>query len=252
MYKILKREKLNKNVYRYKISYPFKRVPFPGQFVIITPNKGGERIPLTLFKSTENDFEVIFKVCGKGTKALKRKLFNVYSVLGPLGKKSISVDFQNAVCVTGGVGVVCGIPWAGQFKNKNITLMCGFKKKSDIFLKSEIESFPLHFLFTEDKTNFNHGNPCLYLEEYLKKNTTDIIFTAGPAKMMMRVCEIAKKYNIKTIASLNPIIYDGTGMCGGCKVSVNKKTVLCCQEGPEFLGSDIDFTSYIYKLEARK
>ncbi len=231
-----------------------------GQFVILRAVENGERIPLTIFDSDEKLglISLIFKVVGATTQILKTLKVNdiLPDLLGPLGKPT-TLNYYKKVCVVcGGVGCVNGFPVAKSFKNlgTEVYVIVGFKNKSLIILKNEFENlFKNVTIVSDDGSSGVKGLVTDVLENFLNdKIKFDLVFAAGPLKMMKSVSELTKKFKVKTIVSMNPIMIDGTGMCGSCRVTVDGCLKFACVDGPDFDGHLIDFDETITRAEFYK
>lgn len=262
MSKILAREKLSDDVYMMRLAAPhIARERHPGQFVILQlDNEYGERIPLTIADAdpVEGSITIIFQAVGKTTHNLadKREGDTVQSVLGPLGQPTHIEKFGTVVCVGGGIGVaplhpiVKGMKAAG---NKIITII-GARSKSLIILENEMRALSDEFIVCTDDGSY--GRKCLVtapLKEICEREPKpDMAVAIGPPIMMKFCAETTRPYNVPTVVSLNTIMIDGTGMCGGCRVSVGAETKFTCVDGPEFDGHKVDFNNLMQRLKAYK
>lgn len=254
MFTILEKKPLNNTVTLMKIYAPnvAKNVK-PGQFIILRVNKNGERIPLTVFDYDKEKglITIIFQIVGATTKLLNQLKQNekLKDLAGPLGKPSNLKGLKKVAVIGGGVGCAISYPIAKHLHKNNAIVhsIVGFKTKKLIILKEDFEKISDKFLLTTDDGSFaKKGLVTNSLEELLKSGEKyDHVFAIGPLIMMKYVCKITKKYNIKTTVSMNPIMIDGTGMCGGCRISVNKKIKFACVEGPDFDGHLVDFDETI-------
>ena len=254
MFTILEKKALNDTVTLMTIYAPnvAKNVK-PGQFIILRVNKNGERIPLTVFNHNKEKglITIIFQTVGATTTLLNnlKKNDRLEDLAGPLGKPSKLDGFKKVIVIGGGVGCAISYPIA-KYLHQNKTIVhsiVGFKTKKLIILKEEFEKISDKFLLTTDDGSFaKAGLVTNSLEELLKTGETyNHVFAIGPLIMMKYVCKITKKYNIKTTVSMNPIMIDGTGMCGGCRISVNNKVEFACVQGPDFDGHLVDFDETI-------
>jgi ferredoxin--NADP+ reductase len=253
MYEILEKKLIAPQIYKMKIYAPLAvKNAKPGQFVVVIPKKNGERIPLTIFSYENKNLIIIFQVVGHTTKVLsemevKEKL---EAVLGPLGTPAEIDKFGTVLCVGGGVGTVVLYPEIKALKEKGnkIYSVIGAKEKSLVILENEIKSFSDKiFVTTDDGSYGEKGVVTLPVQRLLETEKIDRVIAIGPVIMMKKVCELTKKYNIKTIVSLNPIMVDATGMCGACRVEIDGKTCFACVHGPEFDGHKVNFDLLIHR-----
>lgn len=227
----------------------------PGQFVIIHQDENAERIPLTIADSNrdEGTITVIVQAAGDSTRrlcALKAE-DTILDIVGPLGQET---DFHEAkhVCVIGG-GVGCAIayPSAKACHQRGIEtdMIAGFKNESFVILKEEMEQIADEFtLVSDDGSTGIQGFVTTALSQKLQEGKAyDLVVAIGPLPMMKAVCDVTFAAGIKTIVSLNPIMIDGTGMCGGCRVTVNGKTKFACVDGPDFDGHQVDFSELLQR-----
>jgi len=255
-YKIIKKEKLAESIFRFVIKAPqIAKKAGAGQFVIIRINKNGERIPLTIADTdiSKGYIHLISMVIGKTTMLLAELNEGdfIKDVLGPLGKKSEIDNFGVVTCVGGGVGIAPLLPIIKTLKNAGnyIISIIGAKNKNLLILENEISLVSDEFyICTDDGSKGYKGFVSgkleeLIFEKYSKHSSYKInrVVAIGPSIMMKSVCDITKKFDIKTIVSLNSIMIDGTGMCGTCRVEVGKETKFACVDGPEFDGSLVNF-----------
>jgi len=229
----------------------------PGQFVILKANETGERIPLTMADTDpeKGTITVIYMVVGKST-ALFRDL-NVgdsyQDVIGPLGAATHIEKLGTVVCVGGGTGIAVLHPITRGLKNigNHVISIIGARSKDLLILEDKMKdaSHELH-ICTDDGSYGHKGFVTDVLKGVLEKNDIQLVVGIGPVPMMKFVCELTKKFNVKTLVSLNPIMIDGTGMCGGCRVSVGGETKFACVDGPEFDGHEVDFDELMLRLQA--
>lgn len=250
MFKIVNKKMLNPTVCEMDISAPLvARKADAGQFIILRVDENGERIPLTVagFDRKKGTVKIIFQVVGASTKQLEMKNKGDYiqDFVGPLGRAT-EVEGLKKVCVVGG-GVGCAIayPLAEKlFKSgANTTTITGFRNKDLVILENEFKkNSTSHICVTDDGTFGEQGNVCMPLERLLSSGEKfDKIFAIGPIIMMKFVTETAKKYNVPCIVSMNPVMIDGTGMCGGCRITVGGEVKFACVDGPEFDGYQVNF-----------
>lgn len=251
MFQIKKKETMAKGtIVRFDIDAPkIAKKLKPGQFVIIRVNETGERIPLTVAdKDTfAGIITIIFQVVGKTT-ALMRSLNEgdvLLDVVGPLGKPAEVDNIGTVLMVGGGTGVAILHHVAKAFHeagNYVIGIM-GAKEKDMLILENEMTAICDELVVTTDDGSYGErGFVTQPLEKYLsERHDIKLVYTIGPIIMMKNVVKLTKKFNVPTLVSLNPIMIDGTGMCGGCRVKVNNETKFCCVDGPDFDGYQVDF-----------
>jgi ferredoxin/flavodoxin---NADP+ reductase len=259
MFKIVKRaEMADGTVIENRIEAPkIAAKAKPGQFVILKANETGERIPLTIsdIDREEGTVTVIYMVVGKSTELFKtlQEGDSYQDVIGPLGKPTPIEKVGTVVCVGGGTGVAVLFPVTRALKeagNKVISII-GARNKDLLILEDKMKavSDELH-VCTDDGSYGRKGFVTEALKEILEKGSIDLAVAIGPVPMMKFVSAMTKEYNVKTLVSLNPIMIDGTGMCGGCRVSVGGETKFACVDGPEFDGHLVDFDNLASRLQA--
>lgn len=250
MFKILNKKILNEYVSQMTLYAPYvAKNANPGQFIILRVDEFGERIPLTIFDYDEKNgtIDIIYQKIGTTTLKLDKKSEGEYllDVVGPLGKKSEIEGLKRAMIISGGVGSAIAYPLAKKIKNTGAEtiIISGFRTKNLIILEDEMRNISDElFVMTDDGSNGKKGFVTEALLEKLKKSTEyDLIIAVGPIPMMKAVCDITKKFGIKTIVSMNSIMIDGTGMCGGCRLTVDGKVRFACVDGPDFDGHKVDF-----------
>jgi ferredoxin--NADP+ reductase len=250
MYQIVAKKSLNPTVTQMEILAPFvAKKALAGQFIILRVSEDGERIPLTIagYDREKGTVTIIFQVVGGSTELLNHKNVGDYipDFVGPLGRPT-HVDGLKKVCVVGGgVGCAIALPVAKALKEQGseVTSIIGFRNKDLVILEDEFKAVSTSmYMMTDDGSYGRQGNVCVPLKEMLEKGEQfDEVITIGPLIMMKFVCATTKEYNVKTIASMNPIMIDGTGMCGGCRLTVGGEMKFACVDGPEFDGHQIDF-----------
>ena len=220
-----------------------------GQFIVLMTDEKGERIPLTIVDSDseKGTITIIFQVVGKTTTCLSEmnEGDSLYSVLGPLGRPTEIENFGTAVCVGGGVGIGVVYPITKALKeagNRVISII-GARTKDILILEDEMKRVSDELLIATDDGSYGfHGFVSDVLQNLIDMGEKiDRVVAIGPVPMMRVVCDLTKRYDIKTIVSLNPIMVDATGMCGACRVSVGGCTKFACVDGPEFDGHEVDF-----------
>ena len=250
MYTILKKEALNPTVTRMEIDAPLiAKKAKPGQFIILRAEADGERIPLTIagYDREKGSVTIIFQIVGATTEKLNHLNEGdcLPDFVGPLGTPS-HLDGLKKVCVIGGgVGCAIALPVAEELHRlgAEVTSIVGFRSKDLVILEGEFKACSEHFtLMTDDGSRGEHGNVTAPLKKLLESGERfDEVIAIGPLIMMKFVCLTTKEYDQKTIVSMNPIMVDGTGMCGGCRLTVGGKMKFACVDGPDFVGHEVDF-----------
>ena len=250
MYTILKKEALNPTVTRMEIDAPLiAKKAKPGQFIILRAEADGERIPLTIagYDREKGTVTIIFQIVGATTEKLSHLNEGdcLPDFVGPLGTPS-HLDGLKKVCVIGGgVGCAIALPVAEELHRlgAEVTSIVGFRNKDLVILEDEFKACSEHFtLMTDDGSRGEHGNVTAPLKKLLESGERfDEVIAIGPLIMMKFVCLTTKEYDQKTIVSMNPIMVDGTGMCGGCRLTVGGKMKFACVDGPDFDGHEVDF-----------
>lgn len=249
MFKILKKEELSEYVTLFEIeAKDITKKAKPGNFFVLKIHEEGERIPLTIadFHRDRGTITTVFQKVGKTTYhlgTLNEGDF-ISDVIGPLGIPSHIENFGKVVCVGGGVGIAPVYPITRALKeagNKVFSII-GARTKSLLFWEEKMRNVSDKLIVTTDDGSYGRkAVVTVPLEELLKNNNIDLVVAIGPAIMMKFVCKTTEKYNAKTIVSLNSIMIDATGMCGGCRVEVGGETKFCCVDGPEFDGNKVNF-----------
>lgn len=251
MYKILSKKELSDGVFRFDIEAPrIAKKTAPGQFVILRVNEEGERIPLTVadFDREKGIITIIFQAVGASTQLLSSLEAgdSILDFVGPLGKASdIAPGLGTVICIGGGIGVAPVHPIARAMKeagNKVISIM-GARSKNILIMEDEMKRASDEVLITTDDGSYGiHGFVTTALGQLIERGEKPaVVYAIGPVVMMRSVVEATRPLGIKTIVSLNPIMVDGTGMCGGCRVLVGNETKFACVDGPEFDGHLVDF-----------
>jgi len=233
------------------------RVAEPGQFVILMANEKGERIPMTLsdINPEKGTITIIYHVVGRSTALFKSMQVgdSYLSLAGPLGKPSEAKKVGLVVCVGGGTGMAVLYPVARKFKSlgNRVISIIGARTAELAILREEIGTVSDEFLIcTNDGSLGRKALVTEVLKEVLERENPDLVLAIGPVIMMKLVSEITRHRNIKTIVSLDPIMVDGTGMCGSCRVDVGGETRLACVDGPEFDGHQVDYELLTKRLSA--
>ena len=250
MYKIVKKQSLNPTVTRMEIEAPLiAKKAKPGQFIILRVDENGERIPLTVagYDREKGTVTIIFQIVGATTEKLNHLNEGecLHDFVGPLGVPT-HVDGLKKVCVIGGgVGCAIALPIAEELHamGAEVTSIIGFRNQDLVILEDEFKACSDHFtLMTDDGSYGEKGNVTAPLKTLLENGERfDEVIAIGPLIMMKFVCLTTKEYDQKTVVSMNPIMVDGTGMCGGCRLTVGGKTKFACVDGPDFDGHEVDF-----------
>ena len=255
MYRIVRKKSLNPTVTQMEIEAPLvARKARPGQFIILRVDEDGERIPLTVagVNAEEGTVKIIFQIVGATTEKLNHKEEGeaIQDFAGPLGKATETEGIRKVCIVGGGVGCAIAMPVAQEFHRlgAEVTSIIGFRNKDLLILEDEFAACSDRLIvMTDDGSYARHGNVTVPLKEMLDAGERfDMIITIGPLIMMKFVTLTAKPYGVPVTVSMNPIKIDGTGMCGGCRISLVKKdgsreTRFACVDGPDFNGYEIDF-----------
>ncbi len=259
MYKIISKEALNPTVTKMEIYAPLvAKKALPGQFIILRVDEDGERIPLTVagYDREKGTVTIIFQIVGGTTERLNHKKVgeSIPDFVGPLGKPTRTEGLKKVCVVGGGVGCAIALPVARALHEQgaDVTSIIGFRNKELVILEEEFKACSNTFyMMTDDGSYGRQGNVCVPLNELLESGERfDEVITIGPLIMMKFVCEATRPYQVKTIASMNPIMIDGTGMCGGCRLTVGGKMKFACVDGPEFDGHEIDFDEAMSRSRA--
>ena len=250
MYQIVSKKSLNPTVTQMEILAPFvAKKALAGQFIILRVDEDGERIPLTIagYDREKGTVTIIFQIVGGSTERLNHKNAGDYipDFVGPLGRPTHTEGLKKVCVVGGGVGCAIALPVARALHEQGaeVTSIVGFRNKDLVILEEEFKACSdAFYMMTDDGSYGEQGNVCVPLKALLEKGETfDEVITIGPLIMMKFVCATTKEYGVKTIASMNPIMIDGTGMCGGCRLTVGGQMKFACVDGPEFDGHQIDF-----------
>ncbi len=229
----------------------------PGQFVILKANEAGERIPLTMadIDTTKGTITIIYMVVGKSTEVFKElKVGDSFQdVIGPLGKPTQLEKVGKVVCVGGGTGIAVLHPITRGLKEigNNVTSIIGARNKGLLILEEEMNAASHDLrICTDDGSCGHHGFVTDVLKELLEGGDIKLVVAIGPVPMMKAVSNITKGFNVETLVSLNPIMVDGTGMCGCCRVTVGGETKFACVDGPEFDAHQVDYDELILRLRS--
>jgi ferredoxin--NADP+ reductase len=229
----------------------------PGQFVILQAGEKGERIPLTMADTNpeKGTITIIYMVIGKSTAAFKNLKVSdeYYAIIGPLGKETHVEKKGKVVCVGGGTGIAVLHPITRALKEvgNHVTTIVGSRSHDLLIMEEEMQKVSDSFhVCTDDGSKGHHGFVTDVLKDVLDKEDINLVVGIGPIPMMKFVCDITRERNVETLVSLNPIMMDGTGMCGCCRVTVNGTTKFACVDGPEFDGHNVDFDELGKRLQA--
>ena len=262
VYKVLYNKKLNDNSYEMAVMAPIVvQNALPGQFVLIMAKTDSERIPLTIYDydKEEGILYLIYQVVGASTLELSTIKDEVFSVAGPLGNANeickAPDQFKNKriVYVAGGVGIAPVYPQVKHLKEYgfNVDVIHGARNKDLLLIQDKIKKVANQVYYATDDGSFGEKG---FVTNVLEKNihNYDICIAIGPVIMMKNVADLTKKYNVKTIVSMNPLMVDGSGMCGACRCKVDGKTHFACVSGPEFDGHKVDFDLVLKRLNTYK
>lgn len=258
VFQILEKRKLNDSMTLMVIDAPFiARKAQAGQFIILRVNEHGERIPLTIadYDRDKGTVTIIYQIVGKTTMLLDQQNEGdaLLDFIGPLGKASDLKGYKKAAVIGGGAGCAIAYPQAKALHAQGtvVDMIAGFRNKDIVILEEEMRAACDQLtIMTDDGSNGNKG----FVTDALRSNIEngagyDLVVAIGPLVMMRAVCNLTKEYNIKTIVSMNPIMIDGTGMCGGCRLTVGGKTKFACVDGPDFDGHEVDFDEAIKRAK---
>ena len=250
MYQIKRKKELNPTVTLMEIDAPLVAAKAePGQFIILRVDEAGERIPLTVadYDREKGTVTIIFQIVGATTEALNHKKEGecIVDFVGPLGTPSHVEGLRKVAVVGGGVGCAIAYPIAKKLHSlgAEVHSIVGFRSKDLLILEDEFKACSdKYVVMTDDGSYGQKGLVTNALEELIKSGEQyDEVIAIGPLIMMKFVCKLTKEYGIKTMVSMNPIMIDGTGMCGGCRLTVGGKTKFACVDGPDFDGHEVDF-----------
>ena len=254
MYKIVRKRELNPTVTQMEIEAPLvAKKAKPGQFIILRVNEEGERIPLTVAGTNpeEGTVKIIFQIVGATTELLNHKNEgeSIQDFVGPLGKATETEGINKVCIVGGGVGCAIAMPVAQEFHRlgAEVTSIIGFRNKDLLILEDEFRACSDKLIvMTDDGSYARHGNVTVPLKEMLEAGEKfDMVIAIGPGIMMKFVVATCKPFGVPVTVSMNPIMIDGTGMCGGCRLTLNRDgkrvTKFACVDGPDFNGYEVDF-----------
>ena len=256
MFTIMKRRELNPTVTELWIKAPLiAKKAKAGQFIIVRAKEDSERIPLTIagFDREAGTVSIIFQVVGAGTMQLNalKEGEAVHDFVGPLGKATEIEGLKNVCVVGGGVGCAIALPIAQALhaQGTKVTGIVGFRNKDLVILEDEFRACCDEFIImTDDGSYGDKGVVTAPLEQKIVDGSNfDEVITIGPLIMMKFVVKTTKPHNVKTVVSMNPIMVDGTGMCGGCRLTVGGQTKFACVDGPDFDGFEVDFDEAMHR-----
>jgi ferredoxin--NADP+ reductase len=259
MYRIVKKEVLNPTVVRMVVEAPLvAHRAQPGQFVILRVDEDGERFPLTIadYDREKGTVTIIFQLVGGATMALGRKEEgeSIHDIVGPLGTPTDTRGLRKVAVVGGGVGCAIALPVAKKLyeQGAEVHAIVGFRSKDLVILEEDFRRVSSRYeLMTDDGSAGRKGLVTNALEELIQSGEKyDKVFAIGPLVMMKFVCLLTKKYDIPTVVSMNPLMIDGTGMCGCCRLTVGGKMKFACVDGPDFDGHQVDFDEVMARSSA--
>ena len=261
MFQITEKKKLNETVTRMDVLAPaIARKAEPGQFIILRVHDDGERIPLTIadFDRETGTITIIFQVVGKTTRLLNEmdKGDQILDFVGPLGVPTHLDGYRRVAVIGGGLGSAIAYPQAKKLHRmgSQVDIIAGFRNKDLIILEEEMRAASSRlFITTDDGSNGRKGFVTDMLKALLDEGSQyDLVIAIGPLIMMKFVSNLTRPYGIKTIVSMNPVMVDGTGMCGGCRVTVGGETKFACVDGPDFDGHLVDFDEAMRRQQIYK
>ena len=250
MYKIVSKERLNPTVTKMVIEAPFvARKAEPGQFIIYRTHEDSERVPLTIADADREagTVTIIYQIVGGSTMELDtmEEGQSICDFVGPLGVATHTEGLKKVAVVGGGVGCAIALPVTKKLHQQGaeVHAIVGFRNKDLVILEEEFKANSTKMvMMTDDGSHGEKGLVTAALERLIQEgNQYDEVIAIGPLVMMKFVCAVTKKYGIKTVVSMNPIMIDGTGMCGGCRLTVGGETTFACVDGPDFDGHLVDF-----------
>ena len=250
MFKIVRKKELNSAVTLMEVEAPFvAKKAKAGQFIIFRVDESSERVPLTIagYDREKGTVTIIFQKVGLSTKMLGdlQEGDFIHDFVGPLGKPTQTEGLKRVCVVGGGVGCAIALPSAQAFKEAGceVDVIVGFRNKDIVILEDEFRACSDHmYLMTDDGSYGEHGFVTVKLQQLLEAGTQyDEVLAIGPIPMMKFVSKTTEPFGVKTIVSLNPSMVDGTGMCGGCRVTVGGEVKFACVDGPDFDGHKVDF-----------
>ncbi len=255
MHKVVSKAQLSPNVTRLDVTAPrIAQIRKPGQFVIVHLGAGAERIPLTIADAdlAAGTIALVIQAVGKSTRDLValEPGQSLADIAGPLGKPTELAETGHALCIGGGVGTAVVHPIAQGLQRKGVavTSIIGGRSKEWVILEAELKRLGEVLVCTDDGSYGQHGFVTDAAKDVLARGGINVVYAVGPVPMMRAVVKLTKPLGVHTIVSLNPIMVDGTGMCGGCRVAVGGETLFACVDGPEFDGHLVDFDLLMDRL----
>ncbi len=255
MHKLVAKAQLSPNVTRLDVVAPrIAQIRQPGQFVIVRRGEGAERIPLTIADadSAAGTIALVIQAVGKSTRELVTldRGEAIADIVGPLGHPTELIDSGCALCIGGGVGTAVVHPIAQGLSRQGVSVLSiiGGRSKEWVIFEPELARLGEVVVCTDDGSYGRHGFVTDAAKDALAAGGIDIVYAVGPVPMMRAVVNLTKPLGVRTIVSLNPVMVDGTGMCGGCRVSVGGQTLFACVDGPEFDGHLVDFELLLDRL----
>ena len=261
MFPIVEKRKLNDSMTLMTVEAPFvAKKANAGQFIILRVNEQGERIPLTIadYDREKGTVTIIFHKVGKTTMLFDQLEEGeaILDFIGPLGKASELEGYHKVAVIGGGAGCAIAYPQSKALHEMgaSVDMIAGFRSKDIVFMEDEMRAACDNLIvMTDDGSNGNKGLVTDALKQRIESGVKyDLVIAIGPMIMMKFVCALTKEYNIKTIISMNPIMIDGTGMCGGCRLTVGGETKFACVDGPDFDGHLVDFDEAMMRLRTYK
>ena len=257
-FEIVKREDFSDVTFLLEIRHPLMaKAARPGQFVIVMLNEHGERVPLTIadFDRDKGTVTLVIQAVGKTTRQMQQECkvgAALYGLVGPMGIPTPDSHAKKVVCVGGGLGVAPVYPQARALKESGAYVIgvIGFRTKDLVFWEDKFRAICDELIICSDDGSVGlHGRVTAGIEQAIKKHTDiDEVIAIGPPIMMKSCAETTRPYKIKTMVSLNPIMVDGTGMCGGCRVKIGDQVKFACVDGPDFDGHLVDFDDLMTRL----
>jgi ferredoxin/flavodoxin---NADP+ reductase len=255
MHKIVAKARLSPNVTRLDVEAPrIAHIRQPGQFVIVRRGEGAERIPLTIAdgNAAAGTIALVIQAVGKSTQDLVALAPGeaITDIAGPLGKPTELLASGRALCIGGGVGTAVVHPIAQGLHRRGVKVLSiiGGRSKEWVIFEQELRQLGDVAVCTDDGSYGRHGFVTDAAKDALAQGGIDIVYAVGPVPMMRAVVNVTKPLGVHTIVSLNPVMVDGTGMCGGCRVGVGGETLFACVDGPEFDGHQVDFELLMDRL----
>ena len=255
MHEIIAKRQLSPNVTRLDVVAPrIAQIRQPGQFVIVHRSEGAERIPLTIADAdpTAGTIALVIQAVGKSTNELvgMKPGEAIADIAGPLGKPTELISSGRALCIGGGVGTVVVHPIAQGLRRLGVSVLSliGGRSQEWVIFEPELRRLGEVIVCTDDGSYGRHGFVTEAAKDILNQGGIEIVYAVGPVPMMRAVTNLTKALGVHTIVSLNPIMVDGTGMCGGCRVSVGGQNLFACVDGPEFDAHLVDFDVLMDRL----